>query len=426
MADIIGFDPEEKALPTGSAEMIGVFDGTIVDQRDQYRQINPDDWEYKLALKSPKAYAYARVAGDIIPFGLAIFDESRREFEQSSTGEKILNITLDLAVVLPVTKLFKGAKSLLGMQKMGSWMGSKFKPGLTSLSVAEKSIPIGSKFESVSLAEKIKTKWKLSDDEALALVRRSVNPWESLGRSGASTPVEIGKRFKARFTPTGTVTKKTKNQIDYWVKTPLGIQRADHYQKLWIRELKTQTSKSINLTEAFKYQVQDLLGKEAAKTFTLDKASDALMANLFARTLDPTKVITKLFDVGYQWLMPIMTIPTRKIFGMGETLYGTNKIFGNIKGFLGKANKYALQQTVNFEKRLVDAGLGTFKYSKKGSEKIIVGFKKGKELTKERWAQYGKVVREIDDLTAKGASEQVIATHISNNADDVVRKLIFN
>ena len=431
MVDAIGLEIEEhQSTPVQAISLVGE---EVEPEQDE--RITPGTWEYRFAAKSPTTYAVARTAADIVPFGWALFPEARKEFQRLSPGAKALDLGLDVATVLPWGKLFKGVRTMLSEEKLGAWGARHFAQPMESLSVAEARIPEESVYKDLPVLEKIKRKWKLPEDEALALLEQRNDPlfWSRpMGRSGASVPVKPSKRFRARYTKTGQLKKEVKDLISYWSETPLIVQRADYYRDLWKQLIHNRTAKSIDLNEMFKYQLSRFTGVDA-KSMSLDKASDRVMANLIAQALDHPRFISKVLDIGYQWITPTMILPARKAFGSGERFFKTHTIFKDIKELFSRSNKYVLQQTINFQQRLVDEGFGKFVTEKQLGKDVIVGFKRDKKiLTKERWAAYGGLARKVDDLTSRllergldaDQVESIIARYIDDNADDVVKKLL--
>jgi len=360
-------------------------------------RIREGTWEYALASKYPTTATVARTVADIVPFMWTLFDTGRQDFMRSGDGWKALQVGLDLAVILPPAKLFKGARSLMSTTMRSTKVPAFLRMAdrtFKSLSVAEEALPIGSKFESVSLLEKIKSTYKLGDEEALGLLKgeKDITVWKQTthGFYGDKPSNKFYKLMrKGNY-------EKVREQISYWANTPLSQQRADFYAEAWKKRLSTILGEDIsfNAEGMFRAQMEKLVG-EGTPIAKLAEASADDMANVFLQTFNEPKLIRKIGSLAYGSMTPTLFLPTRKAFGLGEATYGTFTRFEKIKGLFSRARSYELMQTTNLLTRMQEAGLGKVAV-KKG---IVVGFKKSPLLTKEVWNRYGQVVREIDDIS---------------------------
>lgn len=390
----------------------------------------PGTWEFKFAAQSPSAYATARTVADFVPFMWTVFPSARKHFSEKGTGEQVLDIGLDtafLALAGGGGKIVgKGARSIL------AGVGGKFKKpgkGLVSLSAAEESIPFGSRYEAVPLVEKIKTKWKLGDEEANVVMSGQAKPRrvQMLQDDGSFRFEKPTAGLKKLYGKKNRLSQEAQKELDYWKLTPEPKQRADFYRKRWAHKIKTMTGSEPNTEALFQIQMEKLVGTKHAHKFKLENASSKVMANIFSMAMGETKFMMGTLDIGYNWLVPTVLLPLRKAFGSGERVFGTYGIYGKIKNLYKKGNDYTFQQAYNYMIKMEAAGLGTIlkRPLGKGGKSLMSGFKPVKELTQKVLTNYKKAAIEIDNMTAAGANESAIAAFL-NQQDDIVRKLVLD
>jgi hemerythrin superfamily protein len=379
--------------------------------------------EAQLAGSFPNIYAGVKAVSSVVPFMYALFPSGRDEFGEKSIGEKALSLGLDTATVIPAAYLFKGAKSIIQSGVIGKWLGGKAVKPWKSLSVLEDTIPTGSRWETRSLLEKVRSTWKLPEDEAKALIQRNAKPelWKAVpGPSGAFIPRKASPKFQKLFEK-GELSSSAAKQLDYWQNTSLVKQRRDFYKAKWEEKLLSMSGGGKpDLQNMFNHQVGRFVG-EKAEGFLLENASSKVMANLLTDMIDHPKSVLKQLDIGYHWLVPTALLPIRKGVGGGEKAFGTYSMFEKLKGAFKDANEYELQLYTNFVIQLADRGFGTLVKTKYGGKEIISGFKRSKEFTKEVWEDYGKTAVELDRLKSTGAEEIEIANYLRSKPDIIQR-----
>ena len=394
--DYVGLPDEDTSLKT--QEFTSVDTGS-------YDNEELTGGEAVFAGSNPNLYAFAKTASDFVPFMWTLFPSGRKEFEDKSIGGKILSLGIDTAVTLPVGKLFKGAKSLIDSGKIGSWLVGKSGQSFKSLSALEETIPVGSKWETRSLVEKVRSMWKLPEDEAKALLEEEVKSkpvlWKQVeGPSGAFIPRKPSPNYSMLFKK-GSMRTDVKEQLAYWNDTPLIKQRKDFYLGEWKKKIEGMSDGGTpNFDHMFDFQVSKFVGEETAGRMSLENASSKVMSNLLMDTLDNPRSIKKQLDIGYHWLTPTDFLPSRKAFGSGERMFGSLSVQGNIKGLFKDANESAMQSMVSYVTLLAEKGYGTLVKTKFGGKEVISGFKRSKNLTKELWEEYGRTAVELDKMGA--------------------------
>lgn len=382
------------------------------------------DWESSFAQVVPNVYAATKTVSSFVPYMWTLFPSGREEFSDLGAGGKAITLGIDTVSLVPAALLFKGTKSLLQSGKVGSWLAGKVGKPLKSLSVVEETIPIGSKWESIPIIEKIKSQWKIPVDEAQALLEGNAKPvlWKQvLGPSGAFIPRKPTPNFSKLFKK-GQVNPKITEQITKWQTTPLVQQRKEYYTELWKTKIKDMSNGGEpNFDNMFNYQVERFFGVKKAEGFSLKNASSKVMANLFLDTIDhPTKILKQL-DIGYHWIIPTIFLPSRKAMGGGERMFGTYSMFERLKDKFRDVNEYAMQQYTNFVSLLADRGFGQLVKIKYGGKEIISGFKRDKEFTKEVWEEYGKTAVEMDRMRSSGATDLDVSNFLRNKPEIVQR-----
>lgn len=387
----------------------------------EWKGPRPGTWEFDLERKAPLTYTALETAGIITPFMPFLFPSKREEFSKMGPGEKALTVGIDIASVIPFTRAYQGARSLISKVPFPALNA---KP-IPSLSVIEKLIPAGSKFEIVPLVEKVRTKWNLPKEEAEALIA-GISPgqlWKPLKtRSGVMLPRNPAGRYK-KLAKTKEGQKEFADQMEYWTKTPLSKQKRDFYREQWTKRIQELAGKKINLDEQFRHQVGILTKDEKLqKMLKLEDASVQMMGAIFLDTFQNLRKVSRPFDIGYGSYIPAATVvlPPRKITGFGEAMFGTKTLYNNLKGLFADNSKYMLQQNINYLHRMAEAGFGKLK-----GEGSTIKMKWNKSImTKAFWREAGEVVRKLDDMTSVGASEQEIANFL-NTKSQGIRDYVF-
>jgi len=388
----------------------------------------PDDWTFGFARDSPIAYAGTKLVSQVVPFMWPIFPENRRAFAEKGGGEQALDIGLDvafLALTGGTGKLAgKGVRSLL----TAGWK-SPFKPGkgLVSLSTAEKAIPVGSRYESVSMLEKVKTEWKLGTEEAEALLQNVAKPRRIriIQEDGSMKLEKASDKLNSLYGKSNRLSGKTAGKLHYWKVTPEYEQRADFYRKAWKKKI-TTLEKGVKPNEAalFEVNMERIFGRELAPKIKLEDASAKVMANVFAEALGESKWLAGINKLGAQWITPVWALPVRKAAGTGERLFGTMGIYTSVKGLFHKGNTYTFQQSYNYMVKLESAGFGKILKKTQGpSDEIMTGFTPAKHMNKKLMDEYKSVAVEIDNMSSTGQKEEAIAHYLNQQSADV-RKLI--
>lgn len=380
--------------------------------------------EAAFASAVPNIYALSKTVSDFVPYMWTLFPSGRQEFQEKGLGMKALSLGIDTVSLVPATLLFKGVKSIIQSGKFGSWLlGTGTKP-LKSLSVLDETIPIGSKWEAVSVLEKARSKWKIPEDEAKQLLESNAKPelWKQVtGPSGAFVPRKPSVNYSKLFQE-GKLKDDIKKQLDYWEQTPLVKQRKDFYLSIWKDKITSVSGGGEpNFNNMFEYQISKFFGEEVGKKYSLENASSKVMANLLLDTIEHPRSIRKQLDIGYHWITPTDTLPARKAFGGGERMFGTYSSFERLKSRFKDVNEYQMQQYTNFITLLSERGFGELVKSKFGGKEIITGFKRSKEFTKEIWEDYGKTAVEMDRMRSVGQNEVEIANYLKQKPEILQR-----
>lgn len=399
--DFVSLPEEDTSLKTQE------FTSADIPSEDSNRLTGE---EAAFAGGNPSLYAFVKTASDFVPFMWTLFPSGRKEFGERSTGGKIVSLGIDAAVVLPLPLLFKGAKSLMQSEKIGSWLVGKGSEGLKSLSALEEVIPAGSKFETRSMIEKVRSNWKLPEDEAKALLETEVKNrpvlWKQVeGPSGAFTLRKPSPNYSKLFKE-GKLRKDVAEKINYWNTTPLIKQRKDFYQEKWKEKILDMSNGGTpNFQHMFDFQVGNILGEKAVG-MSIDHASSKVMANLLADTIDSPRRILKQLDIGYHWLTPTSFLPSRKAMGGGERMFESLSVHSKVKSLFKDANESGMQSMISYTTLLAEKGFGALVKKKFGGEEVITGFKRSKEFTQELWEEYGKTAIELDKMGAVSEAER--------------------
>jgi len=373
---------------------------------------------------SANIYGGVRTAAEILPYTRYLFPSGRDEWSRKSTLGQTIELGIEALTLLPPVLIGKGLKILAkGVAKTGAL---PFKVGKSFalkkrvgrlleqdpfLDIANSSVKM---YERSSPITKSMKKWQLTEDEATSLLKGDRSIWQGGGRSGAFYQSKGGENFQKLFKKDGFLQKTTKDQLDKWAR-PHEVQELGHYAAEWTKLIKKTFSKEYKAESIFKMQATKLFGDKGA-TLTYGDV-DAKTFGFMIRDLleeNPAKLMSRM-DVGYGHWMPTITLPVRKVFGLGEQVWGTySKIYQPVKDAFTNANKYGTLMTSKFHALLATRGLGTL-----GSAKEAGVLTLKKAFSKREWEAAGELVTKMDDGLGRGMKQTEIQALFESSPETV-------
>jgi len=451
-----GYEIEETTGTAGypSPERKGVRGYDFTPQK----RIKPPrlrDWEYKFAtgeIAGPKrdltgggffeavydpvatraisanVYAGVRTAAEILPYVRYIFPSGRDEWSRKSTTGQTVELGIEALSVLPIGLIGKGLKvTARTVGKAGTLpfrLTKKFALKKQTgrlleqdpfLDIASSSIK---KYERLSVAARAMKKYNISPEETSSLLKKEPWVWEKSERSGALWQGEGSSSFKKLFKKDGFLQAKVAKQLERWGK-PHAEQELKHYSAEWMKLVKKTFGVKYDADNIFKMQAVKLFGEEVGKTLRFGDVDTKTFGFMIRDLLEesPAKLLKRM-DIGYGHIMPYHTVPSRKVFGLGERVWETySKIYEPVGGMFTRANKYGTLMTSKFHGLLASRGLGRLTAPREAG---VVMLKKN--FSKREWEQAGELVSTLDDAVGKGVKQEELQS-ILESAPTVVQKI---
>jgi len=323
-------------------------------------------WEFKLAAKHTTLYPLIRTAADIVPFASKLFPSGWKEFQRMTTGQKALDIGLDVAIFVPAGWIGKGFKAAS-------------KPLLIPVRAGAKRLPfrvreIGefSKPYLDTLAKQVDNfvprdenwflrKYQLDDLEKYIYLQRegtSAQGFLRYGRGGGM--VRVGRKelftpeeIKRLYTKEGKLRTKVQRDLIETLR-PLRAQRLEHHVREYERLLSGILPKEgKTIEQVFNRQVERLFGKDKIGRLTLKNIGEEdLKTVLMDLLINRGRVLRGLDLSSYHWVAPV-----RKVLGKFDARFGTLRIYKTINNATGNANKASMLYADQFTQILKQKGL---------------------------------------------------------------------
>ena len=377
---------------------------------------------------SANIYAGVRTIAEILPYARYIFPSGRDEWARKSTTGQTVELGIEALTILPIGLIGKGLKvTAKVVTKVGAFpfkatkkFALKKRTGALLeqdpfLDFAATSVK---KYERLSAAERAMKKYEISGDEATGLLKRKSWIWEKSERSRAFYQSRGSTNFKKLFKKDGYLKGDVAKQLGRWAR-PQAEQELKHYNAEWMKLVKKTFGVKYDVENIFKMQAVKLFGEEVGKTLKLGDVDTNTFGLLIRDLLEenPAKLLKRM-DIGYGHVMPYHTVPARKVFGLGERVWGAySRIYEPVKDIFTSANKYGTLMTSKFHSLLASRGLGRLTAPKEAG---VVMLKKN--FSKREWEQAGELVTSLDNAVGKGV-EQVELQAIMDQASTVVQKI---
>ena len=372
-------------------------------------------------------YGGVRTAAEILPYTRYLFLSGRDEWSRKSTSGQTIELGIEALTLLPPVLIGKGLKILAkgtakGVSlpfKVGKSFALKKRVGRLLeqdpfLDIANSSVKM---YERSSPAVKAMKKWQITEDEAASLLKGDRSIWQGGGRSGAFYQSRGSENFQKLFKKDGFLQKSTKDQLERWAR-PHETQELGHYAAEWTKLMKKTFRGEYKAINVFKMQAAKLFGEKGA-TLTFGDVDGKTFGYMIRDLLEenPARLMSKM-DVGYGHWMPTITLPTRKVLGLGEQVWQTfSRIYEPTKGIFTDVNKYGTLMTSKFHSLLATRGLGTLGGPKEAGVLRLLS----KNFSKREWEAAGELVVKMDDALGKGLKQEEIQALFESTPETVQR-----
>lgn len=390
-------------------------------------------WEFDFAAKHDVAYPIVRTLADIVPFVSLGFPSGLERFKKEGPLGQAVQVGLDLLPFLPAKWVTAGAKLAL-------------KPVTRPLRFLGKAIPMGNlrpfwlednaairnllgkvdKFRYAAPEERLMAKYGVTWEEANNVikgrhwVRTSRGQWIDQRGYLSNIYRKDGMLNDTAF----------KDMIHF--QSPRSYQRLQHYKEQYrryatslpgIKRVLRKGEKGITVNQVFESQTRRLFGEQAGK-MTIDSIGAREFSKVLMDMLYHEGRLLRTLDItSRHYLMPV-----RKVFA--QIPGGIERVYAPIKRMFGAANEQALLDIHMWHTMLASKGL--IKYNVKvtqATSKLATAAEVPAKSTikkffsRAQWEEAGKVIREMDDLTAAGklAEAEMVYTSASN---DITRRIV--
>jgi hypothetical protein len=371
----------------------------------------PQGWEHDFAATNPTLYAAGKTALDLLPFGWAVTPSGRRQFESESGVRKAVTLSLDVLGLAGTGMLGKSAEGLLG-----EGLKLMTTPARTGFSKLMKSVPWTMKkveevpssffdnftkdldvFEAKTQTTGLATKYGIASPEEIKTVL-----------SGDKLPESASEELKALYNKKGNLHSDVKKDLDLWSQSP-SSQRLNYATNKWQTLASTQVKgTAYSLEKVFTNQAVRVFGPEKGILMSLGTVGnddlDLLLKDAF---LNQTKIMRGIDSNIFSYL----DVP-RKVFGKGETRYGTySRIYKPAVAMLEDVSKASLQYGQTFQGMLASKGVG--KVLEDGTFKNF--------FTPSEWDEAGKLISKFDLVRSSGGSQEMINSIFNETSEPVQR-----
>jgi len=200
----------------------------------------------------------------------------------------------------------------------------------------------------------------------------------------------------------------------FWLEaTPEQIQRKV-YEREWEKAVEVlpygkEVLKGKRKEKLAQYILEQIEGYRFSPK-KLEELTPDEMGAIWAFTEEHQQALARLRGISYKYI-PNVLLPSRKVFGAGEVLFGTvERIYNPLKKMFGEANKYEFEKALDFYVRIEKAGLGKVKLKRAGDK--ITSFKiTNRAYSKEDWENLGRLARDLDQMAQDGVEEALRKSH---------------
>jgi DNA-binding phage protein len=361
----------ETAIPVVPAEPSGMLEIPAVESAVP---VTDPDEAYRLDEEFGKEHtlwAAKKVAENFIPFArpLGFLTQSgQKEFGAQGTGMKTLELGMDLVSVLPaalVSKSFRAVAHGLANQKLVPGLGRIFKNEPLPLETLDKIRGKLTPFVDQEPVDLLSRKYGLAQHEVEAWKAGNLDTY--LLQTGFERSFELNKIVDWEHwnkTRSLKFVKEVEDDLSYLAK-PREVREFDHYAKLYEGAIKRVLGESFmankeNREKTTRFVYEKFFSEEAAKGIDLASIDAGTYANIVYRLLDKRAVgsLQSQVGIGAGSIWPAKMQPVRFVFGAGDALFGTNRIYKTgVDGYRASMD-FALNEVGKFQTILADKGLG--------------------------------------------------------------------
>lgn len=392
----------------------------------------PEDWrpspgslEEGIYGKHHNAWALLKSFESLVPGGKLLTESGRAELSAMSPGELALHFGVEAgAVALPFVGKFAARWAGTGLRSAYRKVFPTMTPQpLELMDSIRSSIKIPS-FPSPS--EVLRTKYGLSGPEILAYESDDLGYF--FRRNGGTPSENLLNIFdKKTFDATGKARFSDAVRQDLKLAArPRATQELEWLSQKWqervasIMQIPKGAFSEENHKRILRFMAKDSLGEDVAKTLDLESAPAELYGTLLKRMQDPPYQarLTKLAGAGAGTVLPTMIQPTRVIFGSGDELFGTGKIYELGKGAFESFRQAGFRAVTQLNVLFHEKGLGKLKARPTGE----IQFKLGKEFH-DAYNKAGPAISEYSRLIQSRA-ERAELDAFYGTLDDATRKFV--
>jgi hypothetical protein len=206
---------------------------------------------------------------------------------------------------------------------------------------------------------------------------------------------------------------------------PIHVQEADWLKRTWDKKVSQimnipQTLNDDNRNRILKYLAKEFYGEDVAKGLTLETATPQFYANFIKLLMDPANkaVIAGVSRAGAGTFLPTMIQPARVIFGSGDELFGTKRIYdiGKEAYESFRASTFVAVNKLNY--MLAHKGLGKIKKTATGDAR----FKMNKEF-RDAYYKAGPAIKQLEKMIQERMPKADLDIFYGS-LDDATRKFV--
>ena len=389
----------------------------------------PEDWkpegfEKNLYGKHHNLWAMMKVAEEIIPFGKTLTESGRAELGAMKGSELGTYLGIESAVVaLPFVG--KYVSRWVGTGLRSAYLKARPSRQPVQLELLDKIRPELNFPRFPDPSEILARKYHLSEAEIVAYQSKDLG-WFFV-RSGGVPSEGLKKIFDLEgFKKTGKAkfVRSVQEELKAASK-PIRVQEFEWLKKEWDAKVSQtmnipQTLNDENRNRIIKYMGKQFFGEDVAKGLTLETMTPEYYANLLKLLMDPANkaTIASVSRAGAGTFLPTMIQPARVIFGSGDELFGTNKIYKVGKEAYETFRASTFVAVTKLNQILHSKGLGKIKRTATGEAR----FKLDKAF-RESYYKAGPAIKQLEDLI-HGRAKKSELDAFYGSIDDTTRKFV--